>query len=67
MKVVNQLSKGKYRNAKCICNSGLKMKNCHGLNYRVSVEEFEEINKLIHENNVKVLTENKLSNKKKEI
>lgn len=67
MKVINQLAKGKYRNAKCICGSGLKMKNCHGQKYRLSIEEFEANNKMIHENNVKVITENKVMNKKKEI
>ena len=66
MKVVNQLSKGKFRNAKCICGSGVKMKKCHGMDYFVSKEDFEINNKLIHENNIKVITQNKINNKKKE-
>ena len=39
----NPMAKGEYRNHPCICNSGKKMKKCHGANSAVTLEEFKEI------------------------
>lgn len=47
----NPLSQGVYRNMQCICNSGKKVKKCHGKEYALTAVEHNEITRMINDYN----------------
>lgn len=51
----NPMHKGEYRNHPCICNSGKKMKKCHGAERGVTAEGLKEIHELGEAHNKRVM------------
>jgi hypothetical protein len=46
----NPLHLGSLRNKPCPCDSGKKLKRCHGEKYGITEEEAKEINQILVEN-----------------
>lgn len=53
----NPLHFGEYRNKKCVCGSGVKIKNCHGVDRGLTEDELKNINDMTLKHNAKMIEE----------